>query len=163
MGKKQSDIIIASREDADRALQRIGQLQLHISAAEHDANEQIDAIRETLVQETKLYREALAQNQATLEAWAKSDARNWDKKSLELNWGQVGFHLGKPAIKFILTVENVIEKLRGKKMASCIRVVEEVDKEALANYDDDIIAAVGCKRTKPKDKFWYETKEIEVK
>jgi len=163
MGKKASTIVIETSEDADRALQRLGELRRHIAGAEHDANEHIDAIRAALVEETKLTREALAQNEAALEVWAKGDAKSWEKKSLDLNWGTIGFHLGKPAIKFKLAVENVIEKLRGKKMASCIRTIEEVDKEALANYDDDVIATVGCARTKPKDKFWYETKEIEVK
>ena len=163
MAKKQPTRIIATREDADRTLQRIGALQRHVAQAEKHASDGIDQIRELLVQETKPHREELAQQEAALEAWAKEDSKVWDKKSLELNWGSVGYHLGKPAIKLKLAVENVIEKLRGKKMATCIRVVEEVDKEALANYDDDMIAAVGCARTKPKDKFWYKCKAEEVK
>ena len=163
MGKKQPARIIATREDADRTLQRIGELRRHVAVAEAEAGEKIDAIRADLVRDTAIMRESLAIDEAALEAWAKGDAKSWEKKSLELNWGQVGFHLGKPAIKLKLAVENVIEKLRGKKMESCIRTIEEVDKEALANYDDEVIAAVGCARTKPKDRFWYECKTEEVK
>ena len=55
------------------------------------------------------------------------------------------------------------ERLRAKKMHTCIRTFEEVDKKALANYDDDTLVDVGCERTKPKDRFWYEVKREEVK
>ena len=48
-------------------------------------------------------------------------------------------------------------------MHTCIRTFEEVDKKALANYDDDTLVDVGCERTKPKDRFWYEVKREEVK
>jgi hypothetical protein len=36
-------------------------------------------------------------------------------------------------------------------------------REALANSGDDVLIDVGCERTKPKDKFWYECKREEVK
>jgi hypothetical protein len=55
------------------------------------------------------------------------------------------------------------ERLRAKKMHTCIRTVEEVDKEKLASYDVEVLLDVGCERTKPKDKFWYEVKREEVK
>ena len=55
------------------------------------------------------------------------------------------------------------KRLRARKMHTCIRTVEEVDKEKLASYDDAALLEVGCERTKPKDKFWYECKKEEVK
>jgi hypothetical protein len=93
----------------------------------------------------------------------KTDRKTRDGKSLELNFGTIGFRLPKAAIKLVLGVENIIERLRAKKMHTCIRTVEQVDKEALANYDDEVLLDVGCARTKPKDKFWYEVKREEVK
>jgi phage host-nuclease inhibitor protein Gam len=79
-------------------------------------------------------------------------------KHVELTFGTVGFRLGKSAIKFKLAVENIIERLRAKTMLSCIRTIEEADKEALAAYDDETLEAVGCQRTKPKDRFYYDVK-----
>jgi hypothetical protein len=37
-------------------------------------------------------------------------------------------------------------------MLTCIRVIEEVNKEVLANYDDKTVEAVGCQRKPGKDK-----------
>ena len=157
-----SKIVIASREDADRCLQRIGQLELAIEEAERSAQEEIDAIREQLVSETEPVRDALAQNEAALKLWAKDDRKSWVAKHLELNFGTLGFRRPTPAIKLKLALENIVERLRAKKMHTCIRTVEEVDKEALANYDDETLLDVGCERTKPKDKFWYECKKEEI-
>ena len=66
-------------------------------------------------------------------------------------------------VKLLLAVETVIERLRARKMLSCIRKKEEVDKEALENYSDQVIAEVGCKRSQGKDKFYYEIKREGIK
>ena len=50
-----------------------------------------------------------------------------------------------------------------KRCTPAYATVEEVDKEALANYDDDALLDVGCERTKPKDKFWLGCKKEELK
>jgi phage host-nuclease inhibitor protein Gam len=157
-------IVIDTRDDADRCLQRIGELERYLENAENDIEVEVYRLREGMLAETAPAREALAKNRKALEAWTKGDAKNWGKeKHLDLNWGKVGLRRPPAAIKLLLALENVIEKLRAKKLTSCIRVIEEVDKEALANYDDATIAAVGCKRTKPKDRFWYETKKEEIR
>lgn len=164
MGKKHQQVImIETREDADRALQRIGALERNIAAEEKIASDRIDAIRAELVSDTAHQREVLAANEAALKEWARGDRKNWDGKSLELNFGTIGFRRPTPAIKLKLKLAAVIERLRAKKMLTCIRTVEKVNKANLAAYDDDAILDVGCERTKPKDKFWWECKKEEVK
>ena len=163
MANKQKVIVIETRDDADRALQRIGQLQRSIAGKEQDAEKDIDEIRKQLVEDTRHEAQALADNEAALKLWAKNDRATWTGKSLELNFGTVGFRLPSPAIKLKLKIANVIERLRAKKMLTCIRTVEKVNKEKLASYDDAMLLDVGCERTKPKDKFWFECKHEEVK
>ncbi|HWP58982.1 MAG TPA: host-nuclease inhibitor Gam family protein [Candidatus Acidoferrales bacterium] len=164
MAKAQKlNITVNSREEADLTLKKITALTLLIEAEERDAQTAIDAIRSRLLRETSGPREALALYEKALRTWAKTDRKNWDGKSVELNFGTVGFRLPKAAIKLKLAVENIIERLRAKKMHTCIRIIEEVDKEALANYEDEVLLDVGCERTKPKDKFYYEIKREEVK
>lgn len=158
-----SKIVIASIEDADRALQRIGALQRNIISKEQDASEEIDEIRAALVRDTAHESEVLAANEAALKEWAKTASKEWKGKSLELNFGTVGFRKPTPAIKLKLAIETIVERLRARKMASCIRTLEEPDKEALAAYADDVLLEVGCERTKPKDRFWYECKSEVVK
>ena len=43
-------------------------------------------------------------------------------------------------------------------MLTCIRTIEEPDKEALAAYDDATLEDVGCAKSKPRDRFYYEVK-----
>lgn len=166
MGKKQTTIIIASINDADRALERIGELKRHIAGAENDADEKIAEIRAELVSETKLTREALDQNEAALEAWAEANKGELFKepRSRELNWGRVGFRMTPWKIVAIgkLKAETIIEKIRAAKLTQLIRSKEEIDKEKALNYSNEDLAKCGLKK-KQSDEFFYETKEIEVK
>jgi phage host-nuclease inhibitor protein Gam len=68
----------------------------------------------------------LERRERALEEWTKTDRVSWPAKSIELK----------------LAVETIIERLRTKKMQTCIRTVEDVDKEALAAYEDEVLADV---------------------
>ena len=162
MGKGNS-IKILTIDDAERALERIGALERSIAAEEKIASDRIDTIRRELVDDTAHQRQVLAVNQAALKEWAKSASKDWKGKSLELNFGSLGFRRPTPAIKLKLAIETIVERLRAKRMHTCIRTIEEPDKEALAAYDDETLAGLGCERTKPEDRFWYECKNEEVK
>jgi phage host-nuclease inhibitor protein Gam len=161
--QKQGEIVIASREDADNVLSLVSEILEKIADEEAIADQAIREIRTALVDGTEDLRVSLGAYEDALEAWAKTDRKTWAEKHIELNFGTVGFRLPKPAIKLKAAVETIIERLRAKKMQTCIRTIEEVDKKALANYDDETLADIGCKRTKPKDKFYYEVKKEEVK
>ncbi len=163
MPKKQPQIVINSRDDADRALQRIGELQRYIEGAESDCEDHVATFRQKMLDETAPWRETLAVNEAALKAWAKADQYTWPAKSLELVFGTVGWRKPPAAIKLKLAIETIVERLRARRMHTCIRTTEEPDKEALAAYADDVLVELGCERTKPKDKFWYELKREELK
>lgn len=154
---------ILSREEADLTLREIAVLRKHIEREESVADRITREAREAMIERTAEARKQIAAHEHALREWAKSDRRHWPAKSLELNFGVVGWRLGKPAIKLVVAMQTVVERLRARKMISCIRVVEELDKEALAAYDDETIDAVGCRRTQPKEKFWYEIKREEIK
>jgi phage host-nuclease inhibitor protein Gam len=134
-----------------------------IAVEEAIANREIEDIRERLIKSTSEYREIIAACERALQDWAKIARREWPAKSCELNHGVVGFRLPKAAIKLLVAVETAIERLRARRMTSCIRVKEELDKEALAAYEDEVIEAVGCKRKQGREKFYYEIKREEVR
>ena len=166
MGNKKSPlIVIESRDDADRALQRIGELRRQIEGAEQDADVELAKIRARLVEDTKLSRDVLAQNEAALEAWAVANKGLFkEPRSLDLNWGRVGFRLSPWKIVALgkLKAETIIEKIRAAKLPQLIRTKEEIDKEAALNYDNEDLAKCGLKK-KQTDDFFFEVKEIEVK
>lgn len=163
MGKKQPTLSIETRDDADLALQRIGELQRFICCSSDEAGEKIADIRAQLLKDTQTASQALTENETALKTWAKTDLRTWSGKTLNLVWGWIAWRTPPPKIVVKLEDETVIERLRARKMLTCIRVKEEVDKEALENYSDEIIEAVGCERKQGKDKFYYECKKEDVK
>jgi phage host-nuclease inhibitor protein Gam len=77
-------------------------------------------------------------------------------KSLELNFGTVGYRKAPDKIKFVWKVDNILQALKVKKLLDCIRVKEKPNKDALLLLADEILEDVGCKRTAGKDKFFVE-------
>ena len=162
---KKSTIKIDSLDDADRALQRIGELRREIAAAERIANAKIDALRAKLVDDTEIFRETLAQNETALEAWGEANKNLFvEPRSMELNWGRVGFRLSgwKIVVLGKLKLDTIVEKIRAAKLPQLIRVKEEIEKEAALNYDNEDLARCGLKK-KQTDDFFFEVKQVEVK
>jgi len=166
MAKKQQTIVISTRDEADRALQRIGELQRFICSASDEAEENIADIRAELLKETQDASHAIAANEAALEAWAEANKKDLftEPRSIDLNWGRIGFRLTPWKIKFLgkLKVETVLEKLRANKMTRLIRIEESVDKEKALNYDNETLEPLGMKKVH-HDEFFYEVKNEEVK
>jgi len=164
--KKQNEVTITTREEADLALQLIGEAVRRIAVVEKVAGETIDRIRQILVQDTAGAREVIADREAALEAWAEANKTELftEPRSIELNWGKVGFRWTPWKIKFLskLKVETIVEKLRANKMPHLIRVEESVDKEKALNYDNETLAPLGMKKVH-SDEFYYELKKEEVK
>ena len=163
---KKHTIVIANRDEADRALQRLGELQRFIAGVEKEASDQIDVIRKRLVDETATQRETLAQNESALEAWAEANKKDLftEPRSVDLNWGRIGFRLTPWKIKFVgkLKVETIVEKLRANKMAHLIRIEESVNKEKALNYNNEALVQLGMRKVQTDD-FFYEVKSEEVK
>lgn len=164
--KKRMTFVIEDREVADLCLQRMGELILDIQAKEKLANDEISASRDALVRNTERDRACVADYEAALEAWAEANKTELftEPRSLELNWGKVGFRWTPWKIKFLnkLKVETIVEKLRANKMRHLIRVEESVDKEKALNYDNETLAPLGMKKVH-SDEFYYELKKEEVK
>lgn len=153
---------VTNREEADEALKQLGILADKIATIEIRESDSVRKAQERIVNDTAAYREQKGVIEKALEKWAKDDSGNWEARTLELNFGKLMIRLSPPAIRLKLKVEHVIERLKAKKMKSCIRVKEEIDKDALLQYDEDVIEKVGCQKVQ-KENFSYELKEVEAK
>src|SRR5688572_16818398 len=100
---QKSKIEILSKDDADRALQRIGQLERNIAGKEKDAEDEIDDIRSKLLDETAVERFTLEQNLKALKAWTKKNEKGWVGRTLQLVFGKVWIKKGPP--KIVLDLE----------------------------------------------------------
>jgi phage host-nuclease inhibitor protein Gam len=165
-GQKAQTIQIENKDQADATLAALAELEDWVGGREILAREEIRETEAQMVADTASARAEIAERAGMLEAWAKANKAEIfpeGRKSLELTRGIIGFRIPKSKIKLMLAIENVIAKLKARKLFDCIRLTEEPDLLQLANYDDEQLEAVGLKRTKPKDKFFYELKKTEVK
>jgi len=141
---------------ADSVLHMLGNLDMEIAHDQAELAEEVAKIRagydehiSGLLYTRKAWLKAL-------EAFAKAHRKEMPGKSIPLTWGVLGFRAAPPAIKLLWAVDRVIEALRLKKLVTCIRTIEEPNKDTLKLLDDDTLAAVGVKRTGGKDKFFAE-------
>ena len=155
---------IATLDDADAALARIAALKTQISLEELALKEGVDALKAKCAAACEQPRAAVAALEQALMAFALARKGELfaNPKSRNLLFGSLGFRASsslKPVPK--MTWERVLGVLKEKGMASCIRLREEVDREALRRLDAATLAGVGC-RLIQEDAFFYELNDIEI-
>ena len=160
--KKVMGVTIREKEDADRVLKELGRVEDRIVAIESREREVIRQANERAVTETKFLLEERNIFVEELERWARANEKDWEGRTLVLNFGKLFFRASSGAIKLVRSIEYVIDHLKAKKLTYCIRTVEEPDKDAIKALDNDVVKEVGCKREKP-DYFHYEIFKTEVK
>lgn len=104
-----------------------------------------------------------AREQALMQfALARREELFKGRKSRELTFGTIGFRVSS-SLRTIkkMTWERVLGVLRERGMTNCIRIKEEVDKEALRTLGPNTLADVGCKLVQ-EDGFFYELNETEL-
>ena len=160
-------VVLADPKEADAALAELAGIKRDLAALECVMNESIDAIKaEAKAQSTPLTTrlkdlEAALANFAT----ARKDDLFPKKKSLEMTFGVLGFRQStklKTLARF--TWKLVLERLQelaagpnGAPFHQAIRVKPEVDKEAMRDWPEERLAAVGVHRV-ADDEFFYELK-----
>lgn len=162
MAKPAKHLAIKNSAEADGALRDIGRLEDKIAAIHARESEIIRQANERAVAEAKPLLDVREMIVDAVEQWARAEEKAgvWQERSLTLTFGHLSFRLSPPSIKLLRKVEYVLERLRAKRMA--IRVKEEIDKDALGAYSDEVLKEIGCKRVQ-KDLFSYEVFRPEVK
>ena len=157
MKQKQSKIIpLSDWRSVDVSLLRLGSIQIEVDRLQAELAEsaaelktKFDSKIGPLLSEQKI-------TEKQLEAFVKEHRKDLKGKSRFLNFGVVGYRTAPPKIKFLWTVENILQALRIKRLVDCIRVKEEPNKEALELLDDETLEAVGCRRSGGREKFFCE-------
>lgn len=153
--------VINSTEEADALLARIAGLKRQIDLVELSAAEEIDRVKLHAATETEPFRQEIAGMEQALIKYAEYHKPDLfaKKKSLELCFGVIGYRAStKLRTLTKWTWERVLGALREDERRDCIRVKEEVDKEALKTLAPDVLARYGV-RAVPEDAFFYELKD----
>jgi len=141
---------------ADRFVRVIGDERRLITAARETARDDINEIKRKLAKEIKPLQEDVVRLIASLELFADSHAGDFGKaRSRKLNFGMLGWRKS-TSIHIKKTTFGLIKEVFSRaKAAACIRVKEEIDKEALAKLTDEELVDVGARR-RCKDVFSVE-------
>ena len=150
--------VIQTLEDADATLARIAAHKRQIALVELGAAEGIEAVKLRAAEESEPARQEIAVLEQSLIRWADYNKPDLfaRKKSLELTFGVIGFRAStklKTLSKW--TWERVLGALKDAGLATCVRIKEEVDKDALKGLAPEKLAEVGVKAVQ-EDAFYYE-------
>lgn len=149
---------LKSWEDVDTALREIAVAQIALQDIESDMQRQIIGVKKIAEQESKAYIDRIAKNERDLKEFVEDHRDDLGKsKTKALNFGEVGYRqstsISLPKAKEKL--EDIIRKLKARKMNDCIVVEEKISKDNLKKYGADTVNAVGA-TYKQSDTFGYD-------
>nr|DAP14019.1 MAG TPA: hypothetical protein [Caudoviricetes sp.] len=149
---------LKSWEQVDAALKEIAENEIALADIEGDMNRQLNGIKITAAQDAKPHQDRIDKLGKDIKEFVEEHREDLGKKkTMALNFGETGFRqsttISLPKAKDKL--DEIIRKLKSRKMTDCIITKETVDKEALKKYGEDKVTAVGA-GFKQKDTFWYE-------
>lgn len=150
--------VLKSWEDVDGALREIAENEIALSDIDGDMNKQINGIKAIAAKEAKPHQDRIDKLAGDIKEFVTDHrAELGNKKTMALNFGECGFRqsttIALPKAKEKL--DDIIRRLKTRKMADCVIATEKVDKDALRKYGEYTVNAVGAS-WKQKDVFWYE-------
>lgn len=149
---------LKSWEDVNDALRQIAEAQIALGDIEGIMQKQIVGAKKTAEEESKPYSDRIAKLEREIKDFVEDHRTDLGKtKSKALTFGEVGFRISTSVSlpKAKEKVDEIIRRLKARKMTDCIVVEEKVSKEALKKYGEDTVNAVGA-TWKQKDAFGYE-------
>lgn len=157
------DKVINNLEDADSVLAMIAAHKREIARHELSLKEDVDRLKGVCAANCEQSKQEIARLEQSLVQFgiARREELFSNKKSIALNFGTIGFRASS-ALKTVkkLTWERVLGLIKERGLP-CVRIKEEVDKEALRTLKADQLAEVGCKLVQSDD-FFYEIAEAEL-
>ena len=154
--KPQGVQVVTTLEDVDQVLLQIAQLRLQLKRIDADAEEEINKIKELAHRQAEPIKARIAALESSITVFAEvnKDQLFDKKKSIELNFGLIGYRKSTK----IRVKKTTLEKLKAMGLMDAIIIKETPNKEVLATYPDDTLKKVDARRV-VEENFWYEVKE----
>ena len=149
---------LKSWEDVNDALRQIAEATIALGDIQSEMQKQIVGAQKAAEQQSKPYNDRIAALEREVKEFVTENRGDMGKaKSKTLTFGEVSFRLS-TAISLPRAkdkIEEIVRRLKARTMMDCIIVKEEVSKEALKKYGEDVVTAVGA-TWKQSDVFGYE-------
>jgi phage host-nuclease inhibitor protein Gam len=159
--KRIEGTLFESWEDVDHALRRIGEIDRDLALIEGDTNHAIDELKAKAKADSKPLQDRKAGLELAIKEFCEANRGEFAKvKTLKLTFGSVGFRLSTKVL--IKRVGDTLQALKDLQLTGCIRIKEEIDKEALKNLDGETLAAIGA-ALKTENVFGYEIDRTQLK
>ncbi len=152
---------VDNQAQAEGALAEMAALERKMIQADLDMRETCDAAKEK-AREIKAPLEARYKElEAAIKKWAtmNKSALFAERKSLDLAFGVFGF-IASTGIRQMdgVTEPETLAKIKALGFTDALRIVEEVNKEAMESWPEERLALVGCLR-RTVDKWHCKTKQ----
>ncbi len=149
---------LKSWEDVNDALRQIAEATIALGDIQSEMQKQVVGAQKAAEEQSKPYKDLIAKLEREIKDFVTEHRGEMGKtKSKTLTFGEVGFRLSTsislPRAKEKL--EEIIRRLKARKMMDCVVVKETVSKDALKKYGKDTVNAVGA-TWKQTDVFDYE-------
>ncbi len=153
---------IQSIDDADKVLLELRNYEAQLERIDADAEREIAKIKEKASAQGKTIRERIKELTATLKAFADFHKKDLfqTRKSIERPFGIFGYRKNPDKISIS---KDTLQRLKDLGRMDCIRIKESVNKEALREFSNEELAAVGATRKPSKaEEFFCQTKRDQV-
>ncbi|WP_051445027.1 host-nuclease inhibitor Gam family protein [Desulfocurvus vexinensis] len=150
--------IITTMEQAKAALAEMAQLERRLRAIEADMNENMDVIKANADAEAAPHKERQKALGTALNGFAEVNRAELfaRRKSLELPHGVIGWRQSTSIVaRAKVKMGHVLEKLKDLGWLDAVKTSETVNKEAMRDWTDGKLDAVGMER-KVTDQFFIE-------
>jgi phage host-nuclease inhibitor protein Gam len=161
---KPQALIINDVKQADEALAELAAIMREVGEIEAAMNAIIDGAKDAAAKKSQPMQDRRKELEAALATFGnlRKPELFKDKKSLELNFGIIGFRKSTSLrTKAKTTWAAVLERLKELGLTTGIRTKEEVDKDVLRAWPEERLEAVGVRRDE-RDEFYVEVKQEEV-
>ena len=143
-------------EDADRALRRIGELDRDIELSNIASQEAVDLVKDGHKVYCEPRRAEIADLERQLKEFATSRRADFaDVRTRELTFGSIGFRRSTSIV--MAKVADTLAAVKALGLIQCLRVKEELDKEAMRDLPTETLTNIGA-ALQTKDAFGYEIK-----
>lgn len=138
-------VIIGSWDDVDNHLRRMGEIDIGIAKIEGDMTLRINEIRAQYEEEAEHLRYERFCIEGGIAAFVDDHKEEFAKtRSKELTFGVIAFRVVKKIV--IRSIKATIAAMHALKLEQYIRIIEEPDKELMADLDDNTLSKVGAVR-----------------
>lgn len=159
--KKTPSVVVDDQTQAEGILAELAAIDRKLMSVQVAMNEEIDAAKQK-ASDAKVPLEARRKElAAALKTWATMNKSVLfaKRKSLDLAFGSLGFQAATKIQQMAnVSAEESIAKIKQYGFKDGIRILEELDKEAMEKWTDDRLALVGLVR-RGTDNYWCKVNQ----